>query len=245
MDYVDAHCHMDLYADAAAVASKASAADIGILAVTNAPFVFDACRKLLASNPNVWVAVGLHPELVGRYGGQVDDLVEYLNQTRFVGEVGLDYRVTKPSTHQLQRDVFEKILMACDRRHDSVVSIHSRGAESDVVSMLDEGFRGTCILHWYSGTVNSLDVAQAKGSYFSVNSSMIASNKGRNLIKRMDRSRILIETDGPFIKIKQRQARPLDVLDTVVGISHLWEEDVEVVRSIVMDNWLTAIGKPA
>src|SRR5665811_945734 len=96
MRYFDAHCHIDLYDDPVEELAKATSADIGMLAVTNAPFVFKGCSKLGALNPSVLVAVGLHPELVGRYAHQVDDLVGYLDETRFIGEVGLDYHVTDP-----------------------------------------------------------------------------------------------------------------------------------------------------
>ena len=241
MQFVDTHCHIDLYDNPLEELGHAEAAQVGVLAVTNAPFVFTACRDLVAGRQDVWAAVGLHPELVGQYGHQVDELVEHLGETRFVGEVGLDYRVTDPSTHEAQRGVFGRIIEACDQREDAVMTIHSRGAEADVVSMIGELSKGTTILHWYSGAVKYLDIAQGLGSYFSVNSAMLASKNGRKLVSRMDRSRVLTESDGPFAIVRRRRACPRDIPWAIHGLADFWGEEPEAVRAVVMDNWAAVL----
>lgn len=241
MQYVDAHCHIDLYNDPAKELADATAADVGILAVTNAPFVYKACCQLARSRSNVWVAVGLHPELAHRYAHQVEDLVEQLAHTRFVGEVGLDYCVTDPGTQQLQRSVFETILTSCRSRSDTIVSIHSRKAESDVVSMIGRDFPGKPILHWYSGASRHLDLAQENGCYFSVNASMLRSKNGQRLIAKMDRSRVLTESDGPFAKQRGQRDRPCNMPSTIIELGKLWREDSATVRSRILDNWSTVL----
>lgn len=242
MRYIDAHCHLDLYENAVEEMTEAASAEVGVVAVTNAPFVFSACRRLVAGRDDVWAAVGLHPELVGQYAHQVEDLLEHLAETRFVGEIGLDYRVTDPATHRLQRDVFTRIIEACNERGNTVLTIHSRGAESDVISVVGSRFNGTTILHWYSGAVKYLELAQANGSYFSVNSSMLASKNGRKLVSRMDRARVLTESDGPFAKISGRGARPRVIPLTIDGLAELWGVEPEAARSTVMRNWASAIN---
>ncbi len=242
MRYIDTHCHIDLYDDPAEELSRAAAAGVGIVAVTNAPFVYEACCKLASGRPDVWVAVGLHPELAAKYAHQVDDLIRFLETTRLVGEVGLDYRVTDSDTHNTQRDVFARILRACDNKGNTVLSIHSRGAEADVVSMLGTGFRGTAILHWYSGAIGHLEAAQNNGCYFSINASMLASKNGTKLVSRMDRSRVLTETDGPFAKVDKKRARPLDIQHTVEALAKFWKVESEVVQSTVVANWTSVLA---
>lgn len=241
MRFIDTHCHIDLFDNPSEELVRAASADVGIVAVTNAPFVYEACRKLAADRPNVWVAVGLHPELAAQYVHQVEDLERHLSKTRFVGEVGLDYRVTEASTHRTQREVFGRILQACDQHGDAIVSIHSRGAEADVVSMLGNQFRGTAILHWYSGAIKHLDTAQHNGSYFSVNSSMLASKNGRKLISRLDRTRVLTESDGPFAKFNGKRARAQDIPLTIEKLAGFWEVEPEAARSLILANWGTAL----
>ena len=121
------------------------------------------------------------------------------------------------------------------------MTVHSRGAESDVVSMIGNHFTGTTILHWYSGALKYLDVAQQNGSFFSVNSAMIASKNGRRLISRMDRSRVLTESDGPFAKIQGGCARPRDIPLTIQGLARIWGEDPEAARAVVVANWAEAL----
>jgi len=241
MRHIDTHCHIDLYDDPAKELSLAASADVGILAVTNAPFVYEACCKLASGRPNVWVAVGLHPELAAQYAHQVEDLVHFLDTTRFVGEVGLDYRVTDASTHRTQREVFGRILQACNDRGDAVLSIHSRAAETDVVSMLGNHFRGTTILHWYSGSIKHLETAQNNGGYFSVNSSMLASKNGRKLLSRMDRTRVLTESDGPFTKVNGKMVRARDIPPTIEKLAGFWEVDPETARLTILANWGAAL----
>jgi len=242
MLFVDAHCHVDLYDAPLNEIDKAEADQVGVLVVTNAPFVFRPCRDLFEGKRNVWVAVGLHPELVGKYAQQVTELIRHLKVTRFVGEVGLDYRVTDPATHLIQREVFGRIIAACNQRGDTVMTIHSRGAEADTVSMIGDLARGTTILHWYSGAVKHLETAQRQGCYFSVNSKMLSSKYGRKLVSRMERSRVLTESDGPFTLIQGRRARPRDIPWTIKSLADFWGEEPEAVRAVVIDNWATVLN---
>ena len=237
MRFIDTHCHVDLYENPLAELDDADSAQVGIIAVTNAPFVYPACRNLVAGRANVWVAVGLHPELVGEYSHQVDEFTVHLAETRFVGEVGLDYRVADPATHATQREVLGKIVEACEARPDVVMTLHSRGAEPDLVSMICEMSHSTAILHWYSGSMTHLERAQSHGSYFSVNSAMLRSKNGRRLVSTMDRSRVLSETDGPYAKVRGRRARPCDVPLVVEQLAGLWEDDQEAAQATVLRNW--------
>lgn len=237
MKYVDAHCHVDLYEHPVAELEEAEACEVGVLAVTNAPFVFRSLLEMMQNRTDVWVAVGLHPELAGRYIHQLDQFKASLNETRFVGEVGLDYRVTEPSSHTVQRKVFESILDECRKRADTVVSIHSRGAEEDVVSMIGESFPGKTILHWYSGAKKHLMRAQSNGSFFSVNASMIRSTKGSKLVESMSRSRVLTESDGPFAKVRGKRAKPSEMPSTVAALAEMWGGEVEATRAMIASNW--------
>jgi TatD DNase family protein len=242
MRFVDSHCHLDLYDRPFEELDRAEFGEIGVLAVTNAPFVFPACRDLAAGRANIQVAVGLHPELVGQYAHQTDDLIKYLDETRFIGEVGIDYRVTDTATKQTQRRVFEQIVEASDAKGNIVMSIHSRRAEADVVAIVGQRFRGTPILHWYSGAVKHLKAAQKHGSFFSVNAAMLASKNGKKLVSRMDQSRVLTETDGPLAKCNGLRARPADVSSVIEGLAAIWNKDRETVRMIILENWESALA---
>lgn len=57
------------------------------------------------------------------------------------------------------------------------------------------------------------------GCYFSVNSEMLRSPKAVALIKTLPIDRLLTETDGPFVLVNKRPARPIDVRDSVKALA--------------------------
>ena len=115
----------------------------------------------------------------------------------FIGEIGLDYSKKNEENRKKQRDVFEQIIDLCKTDDKKILTIHSRRAESDCLSIL-EGFKGKVILHWYTGSLHNVDVALSRGYYFSINHQMIKNQNGRNIINRIPIERILIESDAPF-----------------------------------------------
>src|SRR5262245_6996076 len=99
---VDTHCHVDLFPNPADVIARAESAGICTIAVTNAPRVFAHTQALASKSQFVRAALGLHPELVATHGQELDRLLELLPQTRFVGEVGLDFVTTDQDVRRRQ-----------------------------------------------------------------------------------------------------------------------------------------------
>ena len=54
-------------------------------------------------------AVGLHPELVRTHGGEVERMSQMLDETRYVGEIGLDYTTPDKEERRRQQEVFAEI----------------------------------------------------------------------------------------------------------------------------------------
>lgn len=242
LELVDAHCHIDLFPRPLELIEDAERRRIHTIAVTNAPSVFYHTRNLCCGRDLVHAAVGLHPELVHSHGRELQQMWAHLEETRFVGEVGLDYVTSDQELRRNQRGVFSAILSRCAERRDSVITVHSRRSAGDVISAVGEKFPGTVILHWFSGTREELDRAAAIGCWFSVNPSMVASRNGQILTAKMPRDRVLTETDGPFIKVHGEAARPPDVIDAVKGLASIWELSIEDAAAIVLQNFRRAIG---
>jgi Tat protein secretion system quality control protein TatD with DNase activity len=86
------------------------------------------------------------------------------------------------------------------------------------------------ILHWYSGSQRDLDRATGLGCWFSVGPAMLAREKGRLLVARMPRHRLLTETDGPFGTLQGISLYPWDAIQAVRTIASVWgisEDDVD------------------
>jgi TatD DNase family protein len=213
---LDTHFHLDLYDDPYRIFNEAIRLDIGLIAVTNAPFLFEPCKEICKRYAYAWASLGMHPELVPQYGGQIDQFCDLLDFTNLIGEVGLDFSTKDENHRKMQKTVFSKILSACADKGNKILTIHSRNAVKDVIDMIGDNYPNRILLHWYSGSISNLERAINKGFYFSFNSSMVKSRKGRDIVNRIPLNRILLETDGPFIKCKGKPVT-LKVLQKIIN----------------------------
>ena len=199
----DMHCHLDFSSDMAALARLAQAHGVVAFSNTVTPEGYLAASKALAGFPNVRVGVGLHPWWVadGRCSAeQVELACQLIQETRFVGEVGLDFAPRREGTFETQLDAFEHIVNACCAQGGKVISIHAVRSATAVLDVL-ERHRAThgnvCILHWFSGSSQELARARELGCHFSVNPNMLATKRGRAYVRQIPPERLLLETDLP------------------------------------------------
>jgi len=242
---LDSHCHLDRYSDPPAIAREAEQRDTFIVAVTNLPSHFAIGLPHARAFKRVRLALGLHPLAVADHEKELPRFAELLPQTSFVGEVGLDFSREGQSSKEQQIRSFRFVAEhVC--RTPKIVSLHSRGAEATVLDILQEYGIRTAIFHWYSGTLGTLRSAVAGGHYFSVNSAMIASAKGEEIIRRIPRDRLLTETDGPHVLIGKSPACPWDVAGVEGYLASVWRTNVAIARQQVWCNFqkLVAILSP-
>lgn len=237
---VDTHCHVDLYPDAGPILAAAEAHRVLVVAVTNAPGVYFHTRRLAERCPFLLPAAGLHPELVATHGHEIDRLLPLLEETRFVGEVGLDYVTTDQSLRGRQRQVFTRVLDRCAELGGKVVTVHSRRAAADVIAAVGAGFNGSVILHWFTGTRREAERALQIGCYFSVNPAMLASKSSLQLLGALPRERVLTETDGPFVSVQRSPATPPQTAAVVNHLASVWGTTEEEARKVVLDNFRRA-----
>jgi TatD DNase family protein len=233
--FVDAHCHVDLFPQPERIVAQAEAHRIYTIAVTNAPSVFAHTAGLASGSKYIRPAIGLHPELAHSHSHELDQFRNHLHHTRYVGEVGLDYTTPDRDIRLLQRQVLTSIADWVNTAGDKVVTLHSRRAATDVMAIL-KGVKARMILHWFSGSYKELDQAIADGYFFSVNGAMVQSAKGRALIIRMPRDRVLTETDGPFTRDGTSPATPTSVKLTVTLLAELWGLPIADLQALVLAN---------
>src|SRR5262245_48973135 len=99
----------------------------------------------------------MQPPLVAAGAAELAAVWPLLEQTRFVGEIGLDYVTQDQAERRLQRDLFARILERCAETGDKILTVHSRRSARDVIAAVGDRFPGTVILHWFSGTTAELD----------------------------------------------------------------------------------------
>jgi TatD DNase family protein len=222
--FVDFHCHLDLYPNPELAIAEADAASVYTLTVTTTPRAWPRNLAMTQNTRYVRAALGLHPQLVATHSGELSIWEKYLPETRYVGEVGLDAGPQYFSSLDLQKQVFERILMKCATVGGKILTVHSVRAAKAVLDLIEEHLpaeKGKTVLHWFTGSKSEARRAVGLGCFFSVNARMLQSDRGRELVRSLPSDRLLTETDGPFTGVGTRPSRPQDVAATVVGIAHL------------------------
>lgn len=234
--YVDTHCHLDLLPDPAQALDRAP--DTIVVAVTELPSRYRLLSTRFRGEPRVRVAIGLHPLRAATAGALEEGLlVRQLDGTDYVGEVGLDFSKHGRETQRAQLRVFERLLAEPTLRR-KVVSVHSRGADLAAIERL-RGARVRAILHWYTGSRGLLDDALSAGMYFSINPSMLRSEKGRAVIAALPIDRVLTESDAPFARMNGATSAPSDIASVVTTLAAKWDMTVDNARQVVHENFLS------
>lgn len=190
--------------------------------------------------PFIKLAVGLHPWWVSADEGCLaEELRAFdgaLPETRYVGEVGLDFSKRRIATRNAQLCAFRHIANACAKDGGKVLSIHCVKAYDDALSILKGSgcFAScACIFHWFSGSFPQLAQAVDAGCFFSVGARMLETKRGREYAKAIPLQKLLLETDAPaavdperehpsipysYDQMRRQLAETLQLLSRVRGI---------------------------
>lgn len=237
MKLVDTHCHIDLYSNYQEIIQVVEEKQIYTIAVTNAPSVFRQSSSLTKNSKYIRTAMGFHPELVAQRAQEINLFLQMISETRYIGEIGLDYVTKDENNRSVQREVFQKILSQCAEQKHKILTIHSRRAANDVIDMIGENFPCPVILHWFSGSKTALEKGLRFGFYFSVNSAMLQSASGLNIVRSIPNDRLLTESDGPFISISGKPASPINMKDVIQKLSELRQSSSTAVADMVFENF--------
>lgn len=243
MRFIDTHFHLDLVESPEQLLNSIEREKIFTIAVTNAPSVFYFTKSLTKKSKYVRAGLGLHPELVKTHFNEIDQFIELLNETRYIGEIGLDFFKCSNSEKELQLMVFKQIIDNCHLAKNKILTIHSRRAEKHVVEIIGDNFHGTAILHWYSGGISVLKKALDNGCYFSINYPMTKSKSGQKIIQNIPLNRLLTESDGPFTVISGKSFTPIDLNVIVSEVANLKNETEVNVKKIIYNNFCRILEK--
>jgi len=232
---IDAHCHIDAYADPYQTALMVDRARVLTIAVTNLPTDFARAYPHVRPLRYIRLALGLHPLLASAHVGQRDAFRTYLGRTSYVGEVGLDFSSEGQATRVEQIESFRFVLQLL-RAHPKFVSVHSRRAESAVLDLVEQMPVGPVVFHWFGGSLSHLERLLSLGHYCSINPAMLRSTRGRAIVERVPRDRVLTETDGPFVQVRGCPATPLDVGAVERSLARHWDVSLAEVRQQVQFN---------
>ncbi|CAN5270935.1 TatD family hydrolase [soil metagenome] len=175
--------------------------------------------EIAAREPRMLAAVALHPNEVPRYAaaGTLDEAIAEIDElagrprVRAVGETGLDFHYTpEPEGRALQLRSFEAHIEIA-KRHGVALQIHDRDAHAEVIATLRRvGAPERTVFHCFSGDAEMARLCADNGWYLSFAGTVTFKNAGnlREALEVIPRSRILVETDAPYLTPHPFRGRP-------------------------------------
>ena len=247
---IDTHCHIDQFPRPLATVEAAERARVATVAVTNLPSHYLAGRPHVQNRRYLRLALGLHPLAARDHARELDGFLRLATEANYFGEIGLDFSPEGIQTKDIQIRSFRRVIACLAQRH-RFATLHTRGAETEVLEILDEYKVGPVIFHWFTGGEAELMQVLAAGHYLSINPAMTQSHRWQHLFTSVPMERVLTETDGPHVQIKGRPADPPKVTDVLIWLAQRWLIEPDSVENRVDNNyqrlrstWVKATSSP-
>lgn len=243
---IDTHCHLTYEIDSVAgvdgVIARAAAAGVGgIICPTADPEDVPAAIKIAETHDNIFATIGIHPEYAGTNPAEfiTDDILSHPRVVG-VGEIGLDYHEMAPDTHAAQQELFRAQLEMA-RWHGLPVAIHTREAESDTVSVMNDYKDVRGVMHCFTSSYDLARKMLDHGFYFSASGILTFKNAAeiRETFAKIPLDRLVVETDSPYcapVPHRGHVCEPAFVVETARVLAEIKKVPFEKLSDIMMEN---------
>ena len=218
---VDTHAHLqtaEFADDWPEVVERARAADVRvIITVGTGVDSSQGALELANREEGIYAAVGMHPNELADAPSDWPERIRALARhpkVKAIGETGMDlYRKRTPEG--LQREALVKHLEIA-RELGLPVILHSRAAGKEVLDVI-ESFAGGAqtrgVMHCFTGHEPEMRRAVKAGLHISFAGPLTypISRKNREIVKKVPDTRVLVETDSPYLgaqPVKHRRNEP-------------------------------------
>lgn len=208
---IDTHIHLDderYVEDFDAMMERAREAGVEAFIIPGAhPGTLDRAVEICETYADVYFAVGVHPYDMENFKSVDFDRYASHPKCLAIGECGLDYFRLEGSEEERrcekerQAEVFRAQVRLAKRVKKPLI-VHIRDASHDSkMILLDEGAGEVGgVLHCYNADDELLSLAK-EGFYFGIGGVVTFQNAKKlvNILPRIPREKLLIETDGPYL----------------------------------------------
>lgn len=225
--FIDVHCHLDYFPEdkLKSIIEKAKKADVKTI-ITNGvnPQTNRKSLDLAAKYKEVKPALGLYPiEAIALSENEINNELEFIknskNKILAIGEVGLDFKETEEKEKQTQ--VFKKIIQLAQKINKPLI-IHSRKAEAECISLLEEAKAKKVIMHCFSGKKSLLEKIKNNKWHISIPANITFSEHFQYAVKMFPIEQLLCETDSPFLHpFKEQNNEPVNVIESYKKIAEI------------------------
>jgi TatD DNase family protein len=257
----DTHCHLNFHNfrdDLDQVLERARKAGVERVLV---PAIDLATSReisiLIEKDQMLYGAVGVHPNSGNSWRNDTPaSLRELTSHTRIaaIGEIGLDYYRDRTPHEIQQRILKEQLSLAVEVDLPVVIHVRNRSEEdrqcmNDLLEILkdwtrtrqSQSTRPPGVIHSFSGNTAESGRAQDLGFYIGITGPVTYKNaeEMREVVRHLDLSRLLIETDGPFLSPQQKRGKrnePAHVFYIIDKISELRQIEPVVIAEQTAKN---------
>lgn len=250
MTFIDSHCHLDfalLSTDIQSVLNKATLAGVNEFVVPSVTRNnFQSVLALSHHYPNIHAALGMHPCFMSSHCLAdliiLRDAIE-AHRPCAVGEIGLDYFITKDKVLQAEQLALFKAQLLIAKEAALPVILHVRKAHDQVLkSLRDISFDQGGIVHAFNG---SKEQAQRYCREFNFKLGFGGAithqraTKLRLLATNLPLTDIVLETDAPDMPLADMPGafnQPANVALIAAVIFELRKESADTIQQQIMLN---------
>jgi len=238
---IDAHAHLDGYGEELEPA-LGEIEDHRILTIAVSMDLPSYQRNLEIGErcDLVLPSFGVHPKRAPQYADRLRELSNAVVQSPMIGEIGLDFHWVEDSAqYPAQKKVLEYFL-AASREQKKIVNLHTKGAEKEILDLLERYDIQRAIVHWYSGPLDILRALIEYGAYFTVGVEVLYSRSIQAIARELPMERLLTETDNPggLKWLRGTIGMPQVIREIVQVIAELKQTTAETITKTVYNNFM-------
>ena len=205
---IDSHCHLDhepLFSNINEIIKRSKETGLKkILTISTSLESFENIKKIIDIDEMIYGTIGIHPHESSKDIVKSDYIID--NAKKYekiigVGETGLDFYYEN-SKKKDQIDSFTKHIEASISL-DYPLIVHSRNAEKETFDILNQYKNSNIkiLMHCFTGSKEFAKKLMNLNAYFSASGIITFKNSIdlQETFRFIDKDKILIETDSPFL----------------------------------------------
>jgi len=198
--------------------------------------------ELALKNSNFYAAVGYHPENIDEIKDKDLKILEsYLNNPKVVaiGEIGLDYHYRSDNKEEQKELFIKQIELAI--KYNKPIIVHSRDAIEDTYNILSK-YKVKADIHCFSSSLEMAEKFIKIDCMIGIGGTLTFKNskKALEVAKNIDLSKILLETDSPYLAPEPKRGTKNDSSNLKYIIEKLAE-----IKDMDYDSVLNVLNKNA
>lgn len=235
---IDTHTHIylpEFNEDRLQVVNRAKESNVEALILPNIDLdSIDPMNETCLEFPNyAFPMMGLHPSSVdAHFENVLMQIEEKLNQNNYIGigEIGIDLYWEKAFAEQ-QKEAF-RVQSNLAAKHNMPVSIHSRAAYGEVISVLKSlKVMPKGVFHCFGGNVSQAKEVIQMGFHLGIGGVVSFKNSDlKNVLEHIDPKYIVLETDAPYLAphpFRGKRNEPAYLKNIVQVLSEVYSISIE------------------